>query len=166
MIELTEAQIKEIAEQLDMGMLAYFHKQTGELLFTPNTDQFPDIEEDLWREDLDKLEVNSTDYKEINAMTSTDSFRVMEDFVEQLKDATWQKKLNDALDKKKPFSQFKYTLQYSKPIQEQWYAFRDKRYIEWVQEQLSFYKMEEQEKQDETKVEDEGAHGLVGEDTN
>lgn len=34
----TKEQLKEISEQLDSGFRAFYHKQTGDLIFVPDTD--------------------------------------------------------------------------------------------------------------------------------
>lgn len=82
----TKEQVKEISEQLDCGFRAFYHKQTGNLIFVPNTDEYFDIDTNAWQDDLDKLDKNLFAYQEIEAMEASDSFRVMADFAEQLND--------------------------------------------------------------------------------
>ncbi len=41
---LTEAQINEIAEELECGSKCYVHKKTKELVFVPDTLRNPDID--------------------------------------------------------------------------------------------------------------------------
>jgi hypothetical protein len=51
----TTEKIKEIAEQLDCGFRAFFHKITGQLLFVPDESCLPEIDLDSWDEELKKL---------------------------------------------------------------------------------------------------------------
>ena len=75
-------QIKEISEQLDCGFRAFYHKQTSELIFVPNTDKYFDMDTSAWQEELDKFDKNFCDYQEIYGVKSGDSFKVMADFTE------------------------------------------------------------------------------------
>ncbi len=77
----TTEQIKEIADQLDCGFKAYYHKKLGELVFVPDIDRYYDMDKSAWKEEFTKLRKRSS-FQEIYAMTSRDSFRVMEDFAE------------------------------------------------------------------------------------
>jgi len=58
--------VKEIAEQLDCGFRAFIHKTTGQLLFVPDSNNYPDSDFDSWDEELEQLEKNFTDYYEID----------------------------------------------------------------------------------------------------
>lgn len=134
MFHFTKDQIKEIAEQLDCGLRAYYHKMTGELMFVPDTDKFDDTE--AWEDDLQKLEDNFLDYREIEAMESRESFRVMEDFAEQLKNSTIKNELMNALEKRKPFREFKFVIDNAGDLRALWFDFKNQRNIEWVAEQI------------------------------
>lgn len=136
MQSFSQKQIKEISEQLECGFRAYYHKQTGELIFVPNTDRYFDMDTDAWKEELDKLDKNVLDYYEIYAMEDSDSFKVMADFTEQLNDSKLQEKLINALNKKGPFKHFKYVIDNSGEHRQHWFEFKDKKYIEWTEDQL------------------------------
>jgi Uncharacterised protein family (UPF0158) len=136
MLTFTKEQIKEIAEQLDCGFRAFYHKQTGELIFVPDTYKHIGMDIDAWQEDFDKLDENFIDYNEIKAMESSDSFQVMADFTEQLTDSRLREKLVTALNKRKPFREFKFVIDNSGKYRQSWFDFKDKRYIEWTEEQL------------------------------
>lgn len=136
MLTFTKEQIKEISEQLECGFRAFYHKQTSELIFVPDKNRHIGIETDAWQDDLDKLDENLLDYHEIYAMESRDSFRVMADFAEQLNDAKLQDKLVKALNRKKPFREFKFEIDNSGEQRQHWFNFKNKRYIEWTEEQL------------------------------
>ncbi|MEO8414575.1 MAG: UPF0158 family protein [Ginsengibacter sp.] len=146
MLTFTKEQIKEISEQLDCGFQAFYHKQTGELIFVPDTDRHSGMDTDAWQDDLDKLDVNFFDYHKIEAMEASDSFRVMADFTEQLTDSKLQDKLVNALNKNRPFREFKFVIDNSGEQRQRWFDFKNERYIEWTEEQLKTQnKIDEQE---------------------
>jgi hypothetical protein len=136
MLTFTQEQIKEISEQLDCGFRAFYHKVTGDLIFVPDADRLINIDMDGWRDDLDKLDENPSDYNQIDAMEASDSFRVMADFAEQLTDSGLRDKLVNALNKPNPFSKFKFVIDNSGEHRQNWFDFKNKRYIEWTEEQL------------------------------
>jgi hypothetical protein len=131
----TTKQIKEIAEQLDCGFRAFYHKNTGELIFVPNTDQH-DMDTSAWNEELKTLETHFINYCEIDAMESGDSFQVMVDFTEQLKEPKLKERLKNALNRKKPFREFKIVIDNSGKHRQEWFDFKNKRYFEWTEQQL------------------------------
>jgi len=136
MLTFTKEQVKEISEQLDCGFRAFYHKQTGDLIFVPDTDKYFDIDIKAWQDDLDKLERNFLEYQEVHAMESGDSFQVMVDFAEQLTDLNLKNKLITALNRKKPFRGFKFVIDYAGVQRQAWFDFKNKRYIEWTEQQL------------------------------
>ena len=140
MKDLTKAQIKEIAEQLDLGFRAFYHKQTGELIFVPDFLQYPDMDSEVFDEDLEKLDNNFMDYHEFEAMQSHEKFEMMKDFADQLADnSSLSNKLIAALNKRKPFREFKFIIDNSGPYRQQWFDFRNAQHIEWVENQIERY---------------------------
>ncbi len=130
---LTESQIKEIAEQLDCGFRSFWHKQSGELLFIPDLNNNPFAEAEFYKEDLQKLENNMDEYIEIEKPNSNDSFEIMANFPEQLNDNDKIKnELINALNKKKPFREFKYVIDNSGVYRQQWFDFKDAQLKQWV----------------------------------
>jgi hypothetical protein len=138
MIPFTKHQIKEIAEQFQCGFRAFYHKNSGELVFVPDTSSFYDIEINAWQDAFEKIEKNSSEYQEIDRMETRDSFRMMADFAEQVNDINLRNKFIDALNRKKPFSQFKLAIDYS-PERQNWFDFKNKRFIEWTEKQLKIH---------------------------
>src|SRR3954449_4635145 len=128
----TKQQIKEIAEQLELGFRTFYHKQTGELIFVPNELKLYDIDTSAWQDQLDKLDEHFMDYWEIEAMESRDSFQVMKDFADQLSDTRLQNKLYNSLSKRHPFREFKFLIDNSGEQRQKWFDFRDKQYYEWT----------------------------------
>jgi 5'-deoxynucleotidase YfbR-like HD superfamily hydrolase len=135
MLAFTKEQVKEIAEQLDCGFRAFYHKQSDELVFVPDMDKYFDIDKTAWKEEFAKLRKRSA-FQEIEAMKSSDSFNVMEDFAEQVNDTKLQEKLFNALNRKHPFREFKFVIDNSGEYRNTWFDFKNKRYLEWVENQL------------------------------
>ncbi len=137
MLQVDSQQINEIAGELDAGCRAFYHKLTGQLVFILDSSKFPIIDweaEDL--ETLAKIETDPQTYIEIETMRSGDAYRVMVDFAEQLTNQSLQEKLLRALDKPKPFSEFKYVIDNSGIHREEWFAFKNQQYVDWVRRQL------------------------------
>ena len=138
MTTLSKENIKEIAEQMDMGFNAFIHKETGELIFVPDIEQLYGTNLEGWEEEFDKLKKNRKKFVEIEKMQSNDSFRVMKDFAEQVDDDSIRTTLLEALNRRKPFSNFKDAVDNSGDYREKWFAFKDKRNIEWVEDVLRY----------------------------
>ena len=133
MASLTEEQIKEIAEMLDCGFRSYWHKHTGELLFILNNEDYTDFDEDLKDEDLEKLNNNPDDYFEIDKPDSNDSFKIMENFAYQLEgNDELKSELFKALNKRKPFREFKWVIDNSGDYRQQWFDFKSAELKQWV----------------------------------
>ncbi len=132
MLTFTKKQIKEIAEELSLGFKAYVHKQTGEYLFVPDPIKMQDMDTTPWEDDIEKLEENSFDYYHIQTMESRDSFQIMVDFTEELPNTTLKNKLIQALNKRKPFREFKFVIDNSGDYRDKWFDFKNNREMEWV----------------------------------
>ena len=139
MLTFTKEQIKEISEQLDCGFRAFYHKQTGDLIFVPDTSRHIGMDTDAWQDDLDKLDKNFFDYHEINLMGASDSFQVMADFAEQITERELQDKLLNALNRKKPFREFMFVIDNAGEQRKSWFNFKNKRYVEWTEKQLKVH---------------------------
>jgi hypothetical protein len=68
-------------------------------------------------------------------MSSRNAFQIMEDFAETTP-ITLKLRLLEALHQKKPFQNFKTIIDNAGNFRQEWFAFRDKRWEEWVREQL------------------------------
>ena len=137
MLNLTNQQIEEIASDLDMGFKVCIHKTTGEILNFPDELRMNvDSDEDAFVEDKEKYENNSDEYIEIKAMSSTESFEVMESFTEQVSDRILQVKLYDALSKNRPFRRFKDIIDEEGDYRESWFEHKNEKDIEWVYRQI------------------------------
>ena len=136
MINLTDQQIKEIAELLDAGMVCYYNKKTGEIKSVIDFDSNPGADEELWEDDIKELEDNDEDYIHFESYTSRESFEVMADFAENVDNTGLRKKLIYALNNRKPFQNFKWQIDNSGEYRQKWFDFKNNRYIEFVKDQL------------------------------
>lgn len=160
MISLKPELVKEIAEMLDCGFKCYVHKETHELITIPDELKHPDMEFEAWEEDIEKLEENFFDYLYIEAMDSRESFSVMEDFIDEVDDKKLKNRLIYALERSKPFKNFKYEIDYSGKYREQWFTFKLQKNIEWVKDRITSFnsslEMEGDEKADDNDEQESG----------
>ncbi len=135
---ITSEKIKEIAGELDTGMLCFYHIVTGEI------ESYPDelkghsgFDEELWQDIIDKVESNYGEYIRFEGMESSESFQMMESFIAHIKDKKISLDLEEAIHLRKPFQNFKNRLYDYPEVLEDWYTFKDEQIINWVQEQLT-----------------------------
>ena len=121
MIKLTEAQIDDIAQDLDCGMKCYIHKENGEIISIPDELRGLEPDEEFWGEDMKKIEDDYKDYIEVEGMNSTEAFRVMEDFANIMDSKELSVKLINALNRRKPFQNFKDEIDYSGEYRQKWF---------------------------------------------
>ena len=76
------------------------------------------------------------EYFEFEKMESRDSFKIMESFIDEVNDNVLQDNLVKALNRPKPFRNFKYELESNNDYREQWFQFKEKRMIEWIEDQI------------------------------
>ncbi len=138
-MELTEKQIKSIAEDLECGMNVYVHKKTMEIKAIINFNSNWDVDPEPWQDDIDEIEENYDMYLSFDCMNSHESFRVMEEFVETVEDKELKMKLELGLSLSKPFRNFKDIIDDAGEYREKWFEFKNMKYIEYVKEQLSFF---------------------------
>jgi len=131
--------IAEIAENLDLGMLCYLHKRTGNLKTIIDEMRWLGADIEAWEEDMEEIEVNRTSYVEFEAMNSHQSFEVMLDFMDTLDDAALKVRLEKALSRSKPFRHFKDQIEDQEEGKEKWYAYKKERYIDFVKQQAIEY---------------------------
>lgn len=133
---LTDVQIREIADCLDAGMRCYYNRLTGEIKSVIDFNSWSDADEELWEDDLNEIEEHIDNYFVFENMSSSDSFKVMADFVDVVVDSRIQTILIKALTKSKPFRNFKHVIDNSGKYRQQWFDFKKSRYIDWVKHQI------------------------------
>jgi len=136
MINLTNDQIKEIAEQLDCGMRCYINKETGEIKSVLNFESWQTDDRESWEDVLNELEENWDKYIEIERMESHESFEIMADFAENVDSRELRDSLINALNKKHPFQNFKWVVDNSGQYRQKWFDFKNLKYLEWVENKL------------------------------
>ena len=123
---MTTEQIKEIAGNLDMGFQCYIHKKSLEMIFLPDEDKHPGMEMEMWDKEFKAIRKNADKYLVIEGMDSRDSFRVMQSFIDTLDDKLVQAKLVLAINRPKPFANFKFEIDNSGPFRDMWLSSRRK----------------------------------------
>ncbi len=74
---------------------------------------------------------------EIESPDTKFSFQIMEEFIIDIVDnSIIQEKLISALNRNKPFRNFKYVIDNSGKYREMWFKFKHNQYEEWVKEQI------------------------------
>ncbi len=137
-MKLTEEIIREISENLDLGMRCFYHLKTGEIETIPDftrADWFG-CDTEPWQETLDKIDENWGSYFEFEKMTSHESFEIMADFAKTVDNQKLQEKLYMALNKSKPFRNFKWEIDDSGAYRQKWFDFKNQRLIEFVKTQI------------------------------
>ncbi len=135
-MKLTEKQINEIAEQLDCGLRCFYNRKTGEIKMLINQNHWIGADETLWEEDSDEIDENWPDYFEFEGFETHESFKIMADFADTVDNPILQKKLFNALNKSRPFRNFKWLIDNSGEYRQQWFDYKHRRYVDWVKEQI------------------------------
>lgn len=107
----------------------YLDTETGDVLLSTEGLDEGDLPEDL---------ENNPRYRLIDPLASHESFQIMEDFVDRLGDTKEAVRLQEALNRRKPFRQFKDTLHDHTNLSDAWYAFEQQELArlaeEWCEE--------------------------------
>jgi hypothetical protein len=130
----------EISGELDLKMKCFLHKQTLELVSFPDELLTGDIDEEIWAQEIHKVKSGGKDYIEIDRMSATESFQVMEDFANNIKDNWASRRLLEALESKKPFAHFNHCI-HNMPDHHKkaWFSFRQERMVDFIQHQLDLH---------------------------
>ncbi|MCK6614217.1 MAG: UPF0158 family protein [Ignavibacteriaceae bacterium] len=139
MLNLTDKQILEIADTLEAGMKCYYNIKTGKIKEIPDFDTWTEIDDEVWEKDLNEIDEHPDDYLEFEGLITNESFQAMADFAESITDIKLQKKLFNALNKPKPFQNFRGQIDISGDFRTQWFDFRRMRFIEKVKKQIEMY---------------------------
>ena len=134
--------INEIAQELDCGNECYFNQKTKELICIPNADLMAMGDEEyykeVFRDDLEKVKSQKKDLIKFEVLESFESYKIMEDFKNQINDNYFKEKLNEALNRRKPFQNFKYLIDHSE-YREDWFEFKQKELEKIVLETIERY---------------------------
>ena len=127
--------IKEIAEDIDCGMICFINTDTLETEKVPQT-FFEDPEEyemmtGMTVEEMGLKYLDWENYISVEPLESYVSFKIMEDFVKTITDEILQNKLIDALNRRKPFANFKSIIDDS-DFRQDWFDFKQQQSEEHV----------------------------------
>lgn len=122
--------IDALTTRFDMVEGGFFlDTETGDILLST---------EGLDDGDLPEYLEDNPRYRLIDPLASHESFQIMEDFVDSLGDTKEAVRLQEALNRHKPFRQFKDTLHERTGLSDAWYAFEQKELArlagEWCEE--------------------------------
>lgn len=135
-MKLTEKQIEEIADNLDCGMRCFYNLKTGEIKTLLNFDNWMGADEEPWEEESKEIDENWDDYFEFEGFETHESFRIMADFAERIDNPKLQDQLINALNRPKPFRNFKLQIDNSGEYRQQWFDYKKMRFVQWVKEQI------------------------------
>jgi hypothetical protein len=134
-MNLTEKQFTEIADLLISGMVCVIEKKTGKIDSHPEDMNFFEEEENPWEELIEKVEEDWDSYILIDPMPSNESFNVMKNFTDTLEESELKARLISALEKAKPFHNFKTIIDDSGEYRQKWFDFSLQENIKWVKMQ-------------------------------
>jgi hypothetical protein len=130
--------IKEIAQELDCGNDCYYNPKTDEIIAIPNFSNVSDEEEfkECFKTDLKKVKKDKADLIKIEALEGFESFKIMERFIDQISDAEFKTELENILERKKPFQNFKNSIDNS-DFRQEWFDFKKIELEKIVETQLN-----------------------------
>ena len=130
--------IKEIAQELDCGNDCYYNSKTDEIIAIPNFSNISDEDEfqECFKMDLKKVKKNKADLIKIEVLESFESFKIMERFIDQITDAEFKTELKNIIQRKKPFQNFKNSIDNS-DFRQEWFDFKKLELEKIVETQLN-----------------------------
>ena len=137
-MEISKDILNDIADSMEAGFKCFLHRDTCEIVTYLDPEQYQDMDPKDWKEEIGKVRMNKKKFIEIESMASSDSFKVMEEFVNSLENNSTKIRLLTSLEGKKPFANFKHQIDRSGEYRDLWFTFRRQKNIEWIQNQISF----------------------------
>jgi len=134
-IKLSDKQIEQIAEDLDCGEKCFYNIETKEVKSIIDTTDSWDLT-DEYKAELAEIEGNQDNYFEFKKMDSRSFFLTMEAFISEIPDERFRNKLVNALNKPKPFRNFKIEIDKESDYRQSWFDFKKQKMIEWVKDQI------------------------------
>lgn len=138
-VTITEPVLKQIAEELDLGMICHYHKSTDEIVSIPKDYEDSGLEDEFWDEAIEKVEQHAAEYILFEPPASFEAFKIMEGFIVSIPNPNTQQQFEEAVHRKKPFQQFDDLLFTYPDLREQWFTYKLQQFIEYVQRQLEAY---------------------------
>ena len=133
--------VAEMADSLLTGLVCFFNPETLEIEFIPKDLAYdPEEYEMVTGETLESAGLKHEDWPkciDIEAMESSEAYLMMENFTDEIGDDDLRNQLLNALDRRKPFANFKHIVENS-TYRQQWFDFRQKSYEESVWNTIRF----------------------------
>ncbi len=131
--------VRRIAENIDCGLVCFVNPDTFEMEDVPKM-MAEDPHEYRLLTGVGGKDLNLHHKKWKRCITveppeSSESFGIMERFIDEVDDKTLVKRLINALSNRRPFANFKGLVESSK-YREQWFAFKQRKLEEYVWENL------------------------------
>jgi hypothetical protein len=127
--------VSTIADSLLAGLICYFNPDTLEIEDIPKELAYDAEEFELMTgEPFESAGLKHENWQNcitIEPMESHDSFKIMECFIDEVKETNLQKRLINTLNRKKPFANFKYLIEDS-DYRQHWFDFRQEQYELYV----------------------------------
>lgn len=132
--------VQKIAEYIDCGLVCYLNPDTleieeipSELIYDP--EEYESMTGDRWDDTF-----KHPGWKKcitVEPPESSESFKIMEQFVDEIEENNLQKRLVNVLSNRKPFANFKNVIE-SSEFRELWFTFKQLKLEELVWENLSY----------------------------
>jgi hypothetical protein len=142
--------VHDVAEYIDCGLVCFINPETLEVEEIPKgmLDGFSDFSINREFEDEDEDEDEDDDEQKflheewescisVEPRESSESFKIMEKFVDEVNDKNLKNKLINALNNRKPFANFKNIVE-SSDHRKEWFAFKQRQLEILVWEELEF----------------------------
>ncbi len=138
-MDIPKSVLEEIASEVNAFGNCYVQKSTLKIIPFPKyeydrylflVDMFESINIEIYYD----IEQNPQNYYAIEQMPSFEGYKLMQKFVEQVSNHVIREKLEQALNGKSPFANFKHIVKQEKP--KEWYAFEETELIKYVENEL------------------------------
>ena len=120
-------------------MRCFYNLKSGEIKFLLNFDNWIGVDEDYQEDEYKEIDENFEDYFEFQGFDSHEFFQIMADFAEIVDDSILQNKLINALNRPKPFQNFKWQIDNSGEFRQRWFDFKNRCYISSIKTQIDLY---------------------------
>jgi len=137
-MKIPDTVIKDIAENLEIGLCSYINKETGEIISIPvDIDiDFIGEEDELWRKDLQTIRKHPKKIIKLTDIPPRYSFEIMDDFISTITNNQLKYRLKESIQKSKPFRHFKSEINRADKERDRWFEFKKQRVIEWITARL------------------------------
>lgn len=133
---------KQIASELEGGLQIYIHKKVGNVIPVLPVDSLDDLIMEVGEEAAEGewgyCLTHKNEYYIIEDMDSTKAFKVMRNFVLNLKEGKDQDELEEIIFGSKPFRNFRNYIHNNWDLREAWFKYKAQEYQEYVQSEIEW----------------------------